>query len=112
MIENIEMIASAITALITLITIIAVLIAKYAKSERARKFADTMLFVRDQVTMYTERAEMFQDMSGPERKQWVVDKIHKILEQYNVDVSDASIEFLIEQAIQYSKRVNQRDKDK
>lgn len=112
MFENLEAIITLLTLIIGLIGMLITFISKYSKSEKLKKFAEKYIQITRQIQIFMEKAELNKELSGADKKQWVKlmikDQIAKI---DGFELDDDAIDFIIENAIKFSKNVNYNKKE-
>jgi hypothetical protein len=87
-------------------------IAKLFKSEKAKKIANSTNFVKEQVDKFVLVAENLQGISGPQKKEYVIQAVSDKAKSMGYDVKAEEIDKIIEHVIEITKRVNAKKEEK
>ena len=103
-----ELIVTVLSALI----IIFRLIASNAKNAKLRKAAEMLNFVAEKARELVEQAEKIVNFRGADKKEWVLTKINQACIDAGIPFDKELASRAIEAAVELTKTVNARDKDK
>ena len=100
------MIYEVLSAILAIISIIFATWANY--SIKGKKYYETYSKIKEQVELYMEIAEKFEDMTGAQKKDFVIQRVAKFASDNGYKVSEELISTIIESLIEFSKRINKK----
>jgi hypothetical protein len=98
-----------ILIIVTLLLGIAGTIAGWFRSEKAKKIAQKLNFLKEQVETFVPIAEELGGMSGPQKKKYVMDAVQEKAKSFGYDIDLDQLSQMIESVIVLTKRVNYKE---
>lgn len=102
--DYIELIILAVTA----IGSVAGLVYALTGSEKAKKVSERANLIEDQALYFVEKAEEFSNMTGRDKKEWVINRVTRSVQVKGFTVDRDEIDHTIERLITFSNKVNKK----
>lgn len=110
--EKIEVILSIAGTILGLAVTALTFIVKFAKTAKAKRWAQQFVKISNAIVPYIEQAEKFSHYSGAEKKEFVITKVNRFAIENGLEFNATEISAKIEEFVTLSKQINMRDKDK
>lgn len=101
--NTINLILLIIVGVISLIDFLVVFI-----TGKKKNFAQTMEIVQDQIEKFMVDAENMKELSGTEKKDYVMKKTEEFLAEQNLQIPIKTISSVIENVIDLTKNINKK----
>jgi hypothetical protein len=112
LLEKIEVILSIAGTILGLAVTALTFIVKFAKTAKAKRWAQQFVKISNAIVPYIEQAEKFSHYSGAEKKEFVITKVNRFAIENGLEFNATEISAKIEEFVTLSKQINMRDKDK
>lgn len=109
--QNIQIIISLAGTTFGFIATTATLLLKFIKSSKAKKAAEQVIKITNEIVPYIEQAETFMNYSGVEKKEFVMTKANQFAITYGLFFDATAVSDKIEELVQLSKTVNNCNKN-
>jgi hypothetical protein len=106
MIENIEIILSAVATTIGFLTSTVFYIIKYIKAAKSKQNSEHHIEIRDVLLGFIIEAEKFASLTGEQKKQYVMDKIRDFAATNNLTYNVDGVSKKIDEIVALAKVVN------
>jgi len=110
--EKIEVILSIAGTIFGLAVTALTFIVKFAKTAKAKRWAQQFVEISNAIVPYIEEAEKFTHYSGSEKKEYVITKVNQLAIKKGLEFNIKEVSAKIEELVLLSKQINMRDKDK
>lgn len=109
--EEMKLYISLIVFFLGLITSIISIVIKYTKNIKVKNNLQNMLMIIDEIIPLIIEAEEFLSYSGEEKKEYVVSRIFRKLNNCNIKIEEEKIDTIIEKLVDFTKEVNYEESD-
>lgn len=109
--EEMKLYISLIVFFLGLITSIISIVIKYTKNIKVKNNLQNMLMIIDEIIPLIIEAEEFLSYSGEEKKEYVVSRIFRKLNNCNIKIEEEKIDNIIEKLVDFTKEVNYEESD-
>lgn len=110
--EKLELIVSLAGLAVGIIATVATFVVKYVSNAKAKKLAEQTIEICNAVMPYITKAETFVNYTGEEKKEYVMTKANQYAIENNISFNKEQVSEKVEELVQLTKDVNQRQKDK
>ena len=104
--EEMKLYISLIVFFLGLITSIISIVIKYTKNIKVKNNLQNMLMIIDEIIPLIIEAEEFLSYSGEEKKEYVISRIFRKLNNCNIKIEEEKIDDIIEKLVDFTKEVN------
>jgi hypothetical protein len=98
------MVFEILTGALAVISIVLGIWAKHSK--QAEVYFKKYKMVEEKILELIAVAEKFTSLTGEQKKEYVIEKIKYYMIELNINIPDSVIDYIIEDAISFSKKVN------
>lgn len=109
--EAMKLYISLIIFFLGFITSIISIVIKYTKNIKVKNNLQNMLMIIDEIIPLIIEAEEFLSYSGEEKKEYVVSRIFRKLNNCNIKIEEEKIDNIIEKLVDFTKEVNYEESD-
>ena len=109
--EEMKLYISLIVFFLGLITSIISIVIKYTKNIKVKNNLQNMLMIIDEIIPLIIEAEEFLSYSGEEKKEYVISRIFRKLNNCNIKIEEEKIDNIIEKLVDFTKEVNYEESD-
>lgn len=109
--EEMKLYISLIVFFLGFITSIISIVIKYTKNIKVKNNLQNMLMIIDEIIPLIIEAEEFLSYSGEEKKEYVVSRIFRKLNNCNIKIEEEKIDIIIEKLVDFTKEVNYEESD-